>query len=54
MAKIVVTYKDSLKQDWDNFVKEADNGGFLFLRDFMEYTAIDFSTAHCCYMIMNN
>lgn len=30
-------YNSSLKHDWDNFVKTAKNGTFLFHRNFMEY-----------------
>ncbi|MBL4625328.1 MAG: GNAT family N-acetyltransferase [Flavobacteriales bacterium] len=37
MAITIVSYNDNLKNDWDEFVKEADNNGFLFYRNFMEY-----------------
>ena len=34
MAITIVSYNDNLKNDWDEFVKEADNNGFLFYRNF--------------------
>jgi len=30
-------YNDSLKEQWDRFVKESRNGTFLFYRDYMDY-----------------
>lgn len=33
----VIQYNDTLKQTWDTFVEQADNGSFLFQRHFMEY-----------------
>ena len=33
----IETYKDSYKDDWNNFVDSAKNSTFLFNRDFMDY-----------------
>jgi len=32
-------YSDNRRQEWDNFVKSAKNGHFMFYRDYMEYHA---------------
>lgn len=33
----ILQYQDSLKEVWDDFVKNAKNATFLFQRDFMDY-----------------
>lgn len=33
----IVRYNNSLKNNWDTFVRTSKNGTFLFYRDFMEY-----------------
>ena len=33
----IETYKDSYKDDWNDFVDSSKNSTFLFNRDFMDY-----------------
>lgn len=33
----IIKYNSQYKSEWDEFVKGAKNGSFLFLRDYMEY-----------------
>lgn len=33
----IIRYNNSLKSDWDAFVRTSKNGTFLFCRDFMDY-----------------
>tara|TARA_B110000977_G_scaffold135232_1_gene172050 strand:- start:3055 stop:3999 length:945 start_codon:yes stop_codon:yes gene_type:complete len=43
---IVLRYKKEHKIIWDNFIKESNNGTFLFMRDYLEYHSdrfLDFS-----------
>lgn len=40
-----VAYEPSRKAEWDDFVRAAKNGVFLFLRDYMEYHADRFPDA---------
>jgi hypothetical protein len=35
----IVRYDPTLKEAWDNFVRESKNGTFLFHRDYMDYHA---------------
>lgn len=32
-----VRYRDEMKENWDSCIKQAKNGSFLFLRDYMDY-----------------
>lgn len=50
---IIVRYNDSLKADWDTFVRISRNGTFLFERDYMEYHADRF-TDHSLLFYHNN
>jgi hypothetical protein len=35
----IVRYDPTLKETWDNFVRDSKNGNFLFCRDYMDYHA---------------
>ena len=34
-------YTAAYHRDWNDFVSESSNGTFLFLREYMEYHAVD-------------
>jgi hypothetical protein len=49
---IIIKYTPSSKKIWDDFVKSARNGHFIFLRDFMEYHSHKFDD--CSLLVLND